>query len=153
MSEHAVYEKILLAYDGSRDGQSALAEGAELARLCGAEVVLLAVVDTTAAVGIAEGYGGVQSGDQGEQIKRVLDEGLKRLQERGLAATGNLAYGNPANEIAATARSTGADLVVIGHRRHGLWSLWLDLPVGTYLMKDLPCSLLVVPPGPDPSTA
>ena len=148
-----MYKKILLAYDGSRDGQPALAEGAELARLCGAEVVVLAVVDTTAAVGIAEGYGGVQSGDQGEQIRLVLDEGLKRLREQGLAATGNLAYGNPAEEIAAAARSTTADLVVIGHRRHGLWSLWLDLPVGTYLMKDLPCSLLIVPPEPANPTA
>lgn len=141
-----MYKKILLAYDGSRDGQGALKEGAELAKVCGAEVVLLAVVDTSPDVATAEGYGsGVQTEDEVALIQGILDEGLKGLHEQGIAATATLVYGSPADGIATAARSVGADLVVIGHRHHGLWTLWLNQPVGTYLMKDLPCSLLVVP--------
>ena len=42
-----MYKRILLAYDGSVEGRTALREGALLARQCGAEVFLLSVlVDT-----------------------------------------------------------------------------------------------------------
>jgi len=41
-----MYKKVLLAYDGSIEGRLALREGAKLAQLCGAEVFLLAVVET-----------------------------------------------------------------------------------------------------------
>ena len=41
-----MYKRILLAYDGSVEGRTALREGALLARQCGAEVFLLsALVD------------------------------------------------------------------------------------------------------------
>ena len=36
-----MYKRILLAYDGSVEGRTALREGALLARQCGAEVFLL----------------------------------------------------------------------------------------------------------------
>jgi nucleotide-binding universal stress UspA family protein len=39
-----MYKRILLAYDGSVEGRTALREGALLARQCGAEVFLLAVL-------------------------------------------------------------------------------------------------------------
>ena len=42
-----MYKRVLLAYDGSLEGRTALREGALLARQCGAQVFLLAVlVDT-----------------------------------------------------------------------------------------------------------
>ncbi len=42
-----MYKHVLLAYDGSLEGRTALREGALLARQCGAQVFLLAVlVDT-----------------------------------------------------------------------------------------------------------
>ena len=40
-----MYNKVLLAYDGSIEGRRALREGAKLAQLCRAEVFLLAVVE------------------------------------------------------------------------------------------------------------
>ena len=39
-----MYKRILLAYDGSVEGRTALREGALLARQCGAKVFLLAVL-------------------------------------------------------------------------------------------------------------
>jgi len=42
-----MYAKILLAYDGSVDGRLALREGAKVARLCQADVFLLAVVNSS----------------------------------------------------------------------------------------------------------
>jgi nucleotide-binding universal stress UspA family protein len=141
-----LYKKFLLAYDGSHDGRAALMEGAELAEACKAEVVLLAVVEVGSDVGAAEAYASGEPSDrEARQIREVLDEGLLRLGERGLAATATVAFGSPAEHIAAKAQEISADLVVIGHRQHGLWSLWMHEPVGAHLMKNLPCSLLIVP--------
>ena len=39
-----MYSRILLAYDGSVEGRTALREGAVLARQCGAQVFLLSVL-------------------------------------------------------------------------------------------------------------
>ena len=39
-----MYKRVLLAYDGSVEGRTALREGALLARQCGAEVFLLSVL-------------------------------------------------------------------------------------------------------------
>ena len=52
-----MYRKVLLAYDGSVEGRIALREGAMLAKLCQAEVVLLAVVNLSAGIMMAEGAG------------------------------------------------------------------------------------------------
>lgn len=41
-----MYSRILLCYDGSREGRLALREGARLAQITGAAVTLLAVVET-----------------------------------------------------------------------------------------------------------
>ena len=40
-----MYRTIILAYDGSLEGRLALREGARLAQLCQARVVLVAVVE------------------------------------------------------------------------------------------------------------
>ena len=50
-----MYKKVLLAYDGSIEGRLALREGAKLAQFCGAEVFLLAVVETASSVATLEG--------------------------------------------------------------------------------------------------
>ena len=50
-----MYNKILLAYDGSIEGRRALREGARIAQLCRAEVFLLAVVEVSAGTGTLEG--------------------------------------------------------------------------------------------------
>jgi nucleotide-binding universal stress UspA family protein len=140
-----VYKKFLFAYDGSRDGRIALIEGADLAEACKGEVVLLAVVNDAANVAAAQAYAsGAPLGEESEQTQAVLDEGLQSLRDRGLTATASLAFGSPAERIASMAREVGADVVVIGHREQGLWARWLNEPVGAYLMKNLPCSLLVV---------
>ena len=41
-----MYKKILVAYDGTKPGNAALHQGAELARLCKAELHVLAIVVT-----------------------------------------------------------------------------------------------------------
>ena len=138
-----MYRKVLLAYDGSVEGRIALREGAMLAKLCQAEVVLLAVVNLSAGIMMAEGAGPGAIEHQQEAYGQILAEGVARLRKLGFSPEARLEYGNPAHEIMQTAKKCAADLIVVGHRQQGAFARWWGGSVGASLMDELPCSLLV----------
>ncbi len=139
-----MYRTILLAYDGSREGRLALREGARLAQICGARVVLLAVVDLSSgfyAMGDASGV--FVLSDPKEDVQKILDEGVERLTRMGFTPESRLETGPPTERIVATADAVAADLVVVGHHQQGPFSRWLIGSVASSLIDGLKCSLLV----------
>lgn len=73
----------------------------------------------------------------------MFDEAMGRLTALGFRPEGKVVTGEPAVEIAAYANAVKADLVVVGHRRKGLWERWWSGQTGAYLSDHLNCSLLV----------
>jgi nucleotide-binding universal stress UspA family protein len=138
-----LYKKVLLAYDGSIEGRRALREGAKLAQFCGAEVFLLAVVETAPALATLEGGVSISMDEQIEAYKAILAEGVERLKGMGFSATARLGMGAPGQEIAGVAEEIGANLVVVGHRPTGPLARWWFGSVGAYLIEHLRCSVLV----------
>ena len=99
------YRKILLAYNGSKEGKRALLECADLASFLQAETHLLAVASMPPSLFLTEGF--VPEELLEEEKKRtqtVLDEGIRTLRERGFNATGQLAVGEPVEEICRLAQ-------------------------------------------------
>jgi len=137
-----VYDKVLLAYDGSIEGRRALREGARIAQFCRAEVFLLAVVEVSAGTGTLEGGFVIPITEQIEIYQKILGEGVERLKAMGFSPTARLGMGEAGREIAGVAEEIGANLVVIGHRPDGPLARWFS-SVGTYLIKRLRCSVLV----------
>ncbi len=138
-----MYQRILLAYDGSIEGRTALREGALLARRYGAQVFVLSVIREAAGTKLGEGVGGGGVAQQRIEYERVLQEGMARLAALGFQASGKLVIGEPAREIAAYAGQVQADLVVVGHRRQTAIGRWWSGPSGAYLSDHIGCSLLV----------
>ena len=138
-----MYQRILLAYDGSIEGRTALREGALLARRYGAQVFVLSVIREAAGTKLGEGVGGGGVAQQRGEYERVLQEGMARLTALGFQAAGKLVIGEPAREIAAYAEQVQADLVVVGHRRQTAVGRWWSGPSGAYLSDHIRCSLLV----------
>ena len=138
-----MYQKVLLAYDGSIEGRRALREGAKLAQLCGAEVFLLAVVENAPALATLEGGVGISMDEQISAYKAILAEGVERLRAVGFSPTARLGMGAPAQQIAAVAEEIGANLVVVGHRPTGPLARWWFGSVGSYLTDHLRCSVLI----------
>ena len=137
-----MYKKVLLAYDGSIEGRRALREGARIAQLCGSEVFLLAVAEVSAGtIGLEGGYV-IPITEQIETYEKILAEGVERLKSIGFSPTAKLSTGEAGREIAKVAAEIGANLVVVGHRPDGLLARWFS-SVGTYLVKNLSCSVLV----------
>ncbi|HEY4370385.1 MAG TPA: universal stress protein [Burkholderiales bacterium] len=144
-----MYKRILLAYDGSEEGRRALLECANLAQELEAEVQLLAVMPPYANMMMIEGLA-VEDVLEHEKtrFKAVLDEGVRRLTERGFTnVEGVLASGEPVDEICTRARDIKAELVCVGHRRATTWAQrWWRGSVGANLIDHAPCSVLIAMP-------
>ncbi len=139
-----MYRKILLAYDGSTFSAAVLRQGAELAKLCKAELHLLSIVVTTGAMGMAESIGSSDVwGLEQQSLQPAVEAAVQELHQQGLNVITCVRYGDPAVEIAAYAHEVGADLVVLGHTSKGMLTRWFRGSVGTKLLDHLPCSLLI----------
>lgn len=139
-----MYHHILLAYDGTVEGRLALREGALLAKISGARVTLMAVVDPGYGLGLGvDPIGTYFPTDQTASFEKVLEEGVQRLTRMGLPHEARLERGQPAERITAVASEVSADLVVVGHHRQGVLAGWLLGSVTADLTNSLTCSLLV----------
>ncbi len=139
------YRKILLAYNGTKEGKRALLECADLASFLQAETHLLAVASMPPSLFLTEGF--VPEELLEEEKKRtqtVLDEGIRTLRDRGFNATGHLAVGEPVEEICRRAKSISADLIVVGHNQNTSFAArgW-NGAVGASLLDYAPCSILI----------
>jgi nucleotide-binding universal stress UspA family protein len=138
-----MYRRIVLAYDGSREGRAALREGALLARKLGAQIFLLSVVAENAGMRMGDAAWPDGVGQTRQTYKDLFDEAIARLREKGMNPEGRIVEGEPAPTIAAYAKEVGADLVVVGHRRQSMLQRWWSGGAGAYLVDHLGCSLLI----------
>ncbi|OUL73039.1 universal stress protein [Paraburkholderia hospita] len=145
------FNRILLCYDGSREGQHALADGARLAHELGAWVHVLSVISDAAWVQGADVMSAVPVDIISDSVKDVLEEGLQKLAMRGINATGHFAIGDPLDKIPLFARDLNIDLIVVGHRRTSGLARWWGGKADGLLLDRVSCSVLVTM-GPEVET-
>lgn len=140
-----MYQSIVLAFDGSIEGRVALREGADLAVRCAARTYLVAVLQPPSGFALVEGIYPVEVLEQSQDdVRRIIEEGVGILRDRGLQSEGRLGIGDPEEQISRIARDVKADLVVVGHRRCSPLARWWRGSLGRSLLDVLDCSLLVV---------
>ncbi|HMN81271.1 MAG TPA: universal stress protein [Burkholderiaceae bacterium] len=145
-----MYKRILLAYDGSEEGRTALFECTDLARLAGADLHLVAVIPPLSPMVFSDVVAPDMPdvlGVDTQRFEQILKEGVQMLNERGLGTQGRLARGEPVHEICAAAKELKVELVVVGHKRARSWAQrWWRGSVGATLIDHSPCSVLVAMP-------
>jgi nucleotide-binding universal stress UspA family protein len=142
-----MYQRILLAYDGSKSGQRALLECREVAQWSKAAVSLVAVTPLYIhMVGVEAGiYDNELAEQEKEKYKAILGDGLQQLQAAGFHASGEVLVGETVDEIVRYAKKINADLIVVGHRHLDGWAArWWRGSVSKSLIENAPCSVLVV---------
>ncbi|AQV94359.1 universal stress protein [Cupriavidus necator] len=139
----AIFSRILLCYDGTREGRRALLYGAELARERQAETHLLAVLDNAYWIRGFDALAAEAASIEEQSAREILAEGVKKLQACGVAAVGHLATGNAIDRISQVATQLNVDLIVLGHRRCGLLERWWAGQGHGLLLDKVPCSILV----------
>jgi len=139
-----MFKTILLCYDGSREGQAVLDEGADLAQRFEANTHLLAVIQPNAGEVIAEALAAeIPFAETRRAAEEILQQGIELLEAKGLNIEGHIVEGSAVEQIALMAREINADLVVLGHRHRGPLQRWWQSSVGSTLLDESPCSILV----------
>jgi nucleotide-binding universal stress UspA family protein len=138
-------KRIVVAYDGTREGRTGLFEFTKVLPEKDAEIHLLAVIRLPTGAFLAEGYVPEAVIDEEKQrYQEIVHEGTTLLTDRGYRVTGHLEFGDPTEEIVRLATELPADLIVVGHRRQAsLASRWWRSSVGATLLEQSPCSILV----------
>lgn len=117
-----LFNKILVAYDGSKSSNKALDKAIELAKLSAdSELVVLHVYDFPRFY-IAEGFAPVPDTVNLEfyqLAERTSEEAKNRLTEAGVNGRVELAQGAAAEVVLDYAGQQGADVIVIGSRGIG----------------------------------
>jgi nucleotide-binding universal stress UspA family protein len=112
-----MYRRILVAIENSGADQTILAHVGELARLTGAELLLVHVADGWAARYFDEL--GLRESEEMKADRAYLDRLKQQLSEHGLTVETQLATGDPATELVRAAEAQSVDLVAMsthGHR-------------------------------------
>jgi nucleotide-binding universal stress UspA family protein len=142
-----MYDRILVATDGSAKSQVAVKHGVELAKAVGATVLGVYVVNEVVVASAVR-----QLGADKKEIEAKLQAGgekavaeiKKMADDAGVPVETMVRFGAPANMIVDLARTEGADLVVMGsHGESGVTKLL----IGSVVQKVLywaTCPVLVV---------
>ena len=141
----AVFQRVLLCYDGSLVARRALRRGAELAVLVKARVHVLCIVPESVADAsvVAASVGTVCLVDPDTTFRESLAESLELLRARGVEAEGHLARGNTIDAIVSFAKRLSVDLVVVGHYPQTTRGRWWSGPERASLAERLNCCVLI----------
>jgi nucleotide-binding universal stress UspA family protein len=131
--------KIVVGYDGSDNARRALERAVELA---GKDGTITVVSVATALLGGARSVG-VAEAELGH-ASAALREAEAVLSARGVAAETVEGLGDPGHEIVEVAKTSAADLVVVGTRNRDLVGRVLLGSVSTDVVHHAPCDVLVV---------
>ncbi len=106
----ATYSRIVVPLAGDELDLAAFERVAEIARLSGAEIILLRV---------AHYHTRDSRRAEIEEASAILRQARPLLERRGLAVSTVIGQGEVADTIVAQARELGADLIVMGAHGHG----------------------------------
>jgi nucleotide-binding universal stress UspA family protein len=118
-----MYEKVLIATDGSETASTAVTYGADLAKALGAGVLLLYVGEE----------------EKGNKVLSETAEGLK-----GLKVEQKVVGGEPADRIIGVAEESGVDLIVVGNKGMTGASRFLLGSVPNAVSHHAPCDVYIV---------
>jgi len=127
-----MYQRILVPIDGSTTSNQGLDEAVKLAKLTGASIRLIHVIDALSFATGFEPYG-VYAGNviplMKEAGQQLLKQASIRVEQQGVQVDSVLfdTYGNRVSDtVIEQAKAWGADLIVIGtHGRRGVGRLLL----------------------------
>ncbi|HEX4802302.1 MAG TPA: universal stress protein [Myxococcaceae bacterium] len=138
-----MFQRALLAYDGSEAAKKALERCVEILPIGSAALHVVAVGRVPE---YAETQDEVEEArEQAEAFYRKrLEEALAFLKSRSVAATTHVAYGKPSEQILRAAEEVQADLIVLGAHAHHPVRRRLLGGTADKIVDHAECSVLVV---------
>ena len=147
-----MFNKILVAIDGSNLAYQSLDYALSLAKKYTAEVMVLTVVDIPSNSLLAQGsaFTPISTQNYKEKLvkyhKKILSEVTKKAKKLNpkISLTTKLLEGRPADKIVETAKLESFDLIIIGSRGlGGIKEIFLG-SVSDRVADEAPCPVLIV---------
>lgn len=110
-----LYRNIVIATDGSENSLKAISCGIEIAKLSGATVHVIHVVDTPSIISDVWTAGKEMVHElMISDGKKIISKAKKIIEDSGVEVRGVLLYGHPSDEIIKFAENNNMDLIVMG---------------------------------------
>lgn len=139
-----MFDKILIATDGSLAARTALVKAAEIARASHAELIVVNVTLTAETHWGYAPYGEVSSEKLIQIGQKIIDDSIEGIDLNGIKITTKVRLGNPELEILDEAKSQNVDLIVVGSKGAGMLKGALLGSVANKLLKLAPYPVLLV---------
>ncbi len=153
-----MFERILVAVDGSEHSKKAIGYAVELAEKLGASLTLIhvysailpiipatdALISPTVTAPASAAVAAKIAEDARKLGEKILEDSEKIVKERGIRVEKVLKEGDAVKEIVAEAQKGGFSLVVIGHRGLSKLSGLLLGSVSEGVGHKAPCSVMIV---------
>ncbi|MGM0240389.1 universal stress protein [Enterococcus sp. AZ103] len=137
-----VYQKILVAVDGSEQAHNAFLEALSVTRRNSGKLFLLSVADTSHLAG--EPYAVNYAIDAAKKAADGVVENLKEKIPEDVDYTIIEAEGNPKLKIIEAAEELKIDLIMMGTTGTGTFSRLLVGSTTSYVVNNAPCNVMVV---------
>jgi len=140
-----MYQKILVAFDGSPESRMAVDECSQLTPIAGREIHLVCVLhDPSPYLLAGEFVPEPALAIDRTRMEADLKETAATLSARGFAVTTHLQDGEPVDVISRLALSLHIDLIIVGHRRSKKFALrWWRGSVDSMLIERVRCAILI----------
>ncbi len=140
-----MYQKILVAFDGSPESRLAVDECSQLMQVSGREIHLVCVLHDPSPYLLAGEFGPEPAlAIDRSRMETDLNDAAAKLTGRGFSVTTHLQDGEPVDVISRLVESLRIDLVIVGHRRTKKFALrWWRGSVDSLLIERVRCSILI----------
>jgi nucleotide-binding universal stress UspA family protein len=156
-----MFNRILVAMDGSEAGDRVFEEALTLAKANQARLMLMHVflMPTVNRIDLSDSSADRLSttksnSQEKEQLEKAKQQCLERLRVRhrnvtsaGMNADVGLLEGDPGKQICNAARKWGADLILMGHRGLSEQEEKVMASASNYVLHHAPCSMHIVQNG------
>ena len=145
-----MFDRVLLAFDGSQASKRALADVTPIAKLTQGIVKLLAVVTVSNEEPYLWATGGLvdlpaetpQPANQ--QAENMLKREVELLEALGLLVQSDVVFGDPVEEVVKAAALFQADVIVLGHQRYNSWlERWWRGSTAQAVMERAHCNVFI----------
>ncbi|MBW9141962.1 MAG: universal stress protein [Candidatus Aramenus sp.] len=111
-----MFERILVAYDGSENAKRALLQGIELAKLFNSRLFVVEAIDVTVFynAGILPPLSALK--DLEKKAKADMAEATELAKSQGVDVITDVIEGDPATSVLDYAEKNNVDLIVVGSR-------------------------------------
>lgn len=138
-----MFQRILVADDGSPDGERAASVAVALGAKLKAEVILLGVVEPPNVQAEGEGLLVEDPSSCRRRMEERFERFLKLGKAHGMEMMVEIVEGRPSEQIRKRAEIDRVDLVIVGRRKLSGFRRWFEGSTSEALLRECSCSIMV----------